>query len=65
MKASRTLSFLKRNLNLNNQHIKETAYFSLVRPQLEYTSIVWAPWQRRDIKKLERSIQLKSCKIYI
>ena len=27
--ASRTLSFLRRNLKLNNQHLKETAYFSL------------------------------------
>jgi len=53
-KASRTLSFLKRNLKLRNQHIKETAYFSLVRPQLEYASIVWSPWQRRDVEKLER-----------
>lgn len=53
-KANRTLSFLKRNLKLSNQHLKETAYFSLVRPQLEYASIVWAPWQRVDIEKIEK-----------
>ena len=52
--ASRTLSFLRRNLKLNNQHLKETAYFSLVRPQLEYASVVWSPWQRRDIDNLEK-----------
>ena len=54
VKASHTLSFLRRNLKLNNQHLKETAYFSLVRPQLEYASIIWSPWQRRDIEKLEK-----------
>ena len=48
------MSFLRRNLKLNNQHLKETAYFSLVRPQLEYASIIWSPWQRRDIEKLEK-----------
>jgi len=28
VKANRTLSFLRRNLKLNNQYLKETAYFS-------------------------------------
>ena len=47
VKASRTLSFLRRNLKLNNQQLKETAYSSLVRLQLEYAgssqmqSCVW------------------------
>ena len=30
VKANLMLSFLRRNLKLNNQHLKETAYFSLV-----------------------------------
>ena len=54
VKASHTLSFLRINLKLHNQQLKETAYFSLVQPQLEYASIIWSPWQRRDIEKLEK-----------
>ena len=38
--ASRILSFLKINIKLNNQHVKEIAYFFLVQPQLEYPSIM-------------------------
>ena len=56
VKASRThaLSFLRRNLKLNNQQLKKTAYFSLVRPQLEYACVVWSPWQRRDVQNIEK-----------
>ena len=55
-KASRTLSFLRRNLKLNNQQLKETAYFSLVRLQLEYACVIWSPWQRniQNIEKINR-----------
>ena len=49
------LSFLRRNLKLNNQHLKQTAYFSLVRPQLEYTCAVWwLPWKRTEVKNLKK-----------
>ena len=34
-KANKTIGFLKRNLNINNSKIKETAYKSLVRPTVE------------------------------
>ena len=54
VKAKRTLSFLQRNLKLNNQHLKKTAYFLLVRLQLEYTCMVWSPWQRTDVQSLEK-----------
>ena len=54
VKASRTLSFLRRNLKLNNQQLKETAYFSLIRPQLEYACVVLSPWQRRDVQNIEK-----------
>ena len=43
-KANNTLSFLKRNLNISNKSIKEKAYMSLVRPTLEYASVVWDPY---------------------
>ena len=38
-KANKTIGFLKRNLNINNSKIKETAYKSLVRPTVEYMPV--------------------------
>ena len=40
-KASRTLTFLKRNLNKCLSQVKESTYLTMVRPQLEYASDVW------------------------
>ena len=42
-KANQSLGFLKRNLKINSQTIKEKAYKSIVRPKLEYCSTVWDP----------------------
>ena len=53
-KASRTLGFVRGNLRVNLPKIKEQAYTALVRPQMEYASVVWDPHQRKDIDKLER-----------
>jgi len=39
-KASKTLNFLKRNLSNTSRQIKESAYLTMVRPQLEYASDV-------------------------
>ena len=41
LKASRTLNFIKRNLYKCSKEVKETAYLTLVRPCLEYASIVF------------------------
>jgi len=38
-------------MKLNNQQL---AYFSLVRPQLEYACTIWSPWQRRDVQNIEK-----------
>ena len=54
IKASRTLHFLKRNLNKCSSQVKESAYLTMVRPQLEYASDVWDPHQVGDIMKLEK-----------
>ena len=48
-KASRTLNFLKRNLNKCSKQVKESAYLTMVRPQLEYASAVWDPYHVGDI----------------
>ena len=53
-KASRTLNFLKRNLNKCSRQVKESAYLIMVRPQLEYASAVWDPYQIGDISELEK-----------
>ena len=42
-KANRSLNFISRNLYDCLQKIKETAYKSFVRPNLEYASSVWDP----------------------
>ena len=52
-KANSTLGFLRRNLRISNANIKSIAYFSLVRPNLEYCSSVWNPHTRVLNQKIE------------
>ena len=44
--AYKTLGFVKRNVNTTKQSVRELAYKTLVRPQLEYASSVWSPSTR-------------------
>jgi hypothetical protein len=53
-KASRSLGFLHRNLHIKSWKIKEQAYKSLVRPQLEYATTVWDPYHKKQIDKIEK-----------
>jgi hypothetical protein len=53
-KANRSLGFLRRNLRINSTELKSTAYFSLVRPLVEYSSTVWDPFTKADIKQIEQ-----------
>ena len=53
IKANNTLSFLKRNVQINNASLKTTAYQTLVRPQIEYASTVWDPYTNSNIDRLE------------
>ena len=48
-KAHRTLGFFRRNLRVKSRLLKERAYFTLVRPQLEYSSTIWDP--RKGVEK--------------
>ena len=52
-KANRTLGFVKRNVRTTNQSVKELAYKTLVRPQVEYASTVWSPYTKQNIQKIE------------
>ena len=52
--ANSTLGFLRRNLKACPPKLRETAYFSLVRSSLEYSSAVWDPFRQKDIDKLEK-----------
>jgi hypothetical protein len=53
-KANKTIGFLKRNLNISAPSIKEHAYKTLVRPQVEYACTVWDPHLQKDIDKVEK-----------
>ena len=51
--TSRTFGFLKRNIKTKMPRIGETAYNTLVRPQLEYSSTVWDPYTKHKIYQIE------------
>ena len=53
-KASRTLSFLQRNLYFCPTGVKEKCVNTLVRPVLEYGCCVWDPHQANHIEQLEK-----------
>ena len=52
-KAKNSLRFIKRNVKSSNVEVKEAAYTTYVRPQLEYCSVVWHPWQKYLTNKIE------------
>ena len=52
-RLNQTLGFLNRNIRVHNKDLKSVAYKTLVRPQLEYASIVWSPHTATDIQKVE------------
>ena len=59
-KANSTLGFLRRNLKACPPKLRETAYFSLVRSSLEYSSAVWDPFRQKDIDKLKKNSKSSS-----
>ena len=46
-------AFCRRNLRVSNEELKNAAYCSIVRPTLEYCSIIRNPYQKDQIYKLE------------
>ena len=51
-KANSTLGFLHRNLRISNEQKKSAAYFSMVRPIIEYCSTVWNPNTKEYVSKM-------------
>ena len=54
VKANRTLGFLKRNIKTKQSKVREMAYNTLVRPQLEYASPIWNPYTKSKILQIEK-----------
>jgi hypothetical protein len=54
LKASRSLNFIRRNIYRCSPDIKSLAYFSLVRPHLEYAAAAWDPYTLQDTSQLEK-----------
>ena len=53
-KASNTLNFIKHNLSDCSREVKAQAYLTMVRPQMEFASVVWDPYYNVDVDKLEK-----------
>ena len=52
-KASKLLGMLRRNLSSCSPKVKETAYYALVRPGVEYASPCWSPHEKQHINRIE------------
>ena len=52
-KANSKLGFLKRNLKVKDEKLKEKAYKAIVRPSLEYCATVWDPYTKTQSKRME------------
>ena len=52
--ANRTLGFIRRNIKTKMPKVREAAYNSLVRPQLEYASAVWDPHTKVRISQIKQ-----------
>ena len=52
--ANRTLGYIQRNIKTKIQKVRETAYNTLVRPQLEYAATVWDPFNKDKRLQLEK-----------
>ena len=53
-KANSSFGFLRRNLYNCLEQIKTHAYYSLVRPHLEYACSVWDPHKQKNIQSIEK-----------
>ncbi len=61
-KAQRTVGLIRRSFDYMDSDMFLTLYKSLVRPILEYSTCVWSPYLKKDIRRVE-SIQRRSTKL--
>ena len=52
-KCNRSLGYIRRNIKSKSKDVRESAYNTIVRPQLEYASAVWDPHTKEHISKIE------------
>ena len=52
-KANSVSGFLQINLSQSSRQVKSLTYFTNVRPILEYASVVWSPFTKTNIDKIE------------
>jgi len=48
-----SLRFIRLNAKTQNKQLKEAANRSYVRPQVEYSSTIWHPWQKHITHRIE------------
>ena len=60
-KANSVLGFLRRNLRVSNEHTKEAAYKTLVRPHLEYCCTIWNP-HTKELKHRVEMVQRRAAR---
>jgi hypothetical protein len=53
--------FLRRNISKFPEEIKKRAYQAIVRPNVEYASSAWDPYQANQIKKIEMVQRRSTC----
>ena len=63
-KANNKLAFIRRNLQINNTGVKETAYKGLVRPASEYCATIWDPHHKKYIDQIE-AIQRRAARFVL
>ena len=62
IKANRTLGYIRRNIRTKHKGIRQTAYQTLARPQLEYASPVWSPHTDTNVSLIE-TVQRRAARL--
>ena len=52
-KSSQVLGYLRRNVRIQDQHLKTVAYQTLPKPNLKHSASVWDPHEKKYKKQLE------------
>ena len=63
-KATKVLNYIRRNFHFCSKSVKEKLYQTLVRPHLEYASIVWNPVSKEN-KNLIKMVQRRAARFVL